>query len=88
MYQGDPDEKLSLDDTLLALRGLMSGEPDLVANAANCAALLAAQLDDVNWLGFYFLQGTNWCWARSRAFPPVCASRWAAVFAGQRWPRV
>lgn len=57
MYQGDPDEKLSLDDTLLALRGLMSGEPDLVANAANCAALLAAQLDDVNWLGFYFLQG-------------------------------
>lgn len=57
MYRGDPNEKLSLDDTLLALKGLMSGEPDLVANAANCASLLAAQLDDVNWLGFYFLQG-------------------------------
>lgn len=57
MFQLEPGEKLSLEDALLALRGLMSGEPDLVANAANCAALLAAQLDDINWLGFYFLQG-------------------------------
>lgn len=57
MFAGDPGKKLSLEDVLLALRGLMSGEPDLVANAANCASLLAAQLDDVNWLGFYFLQG-------------------------------
>lgn len=35
----------------------MQGEPDLVANAANFSALLAPQLPDINWLGFYFLQG-------------------------------
>ena len=48
---------LSLEDTRLQLRGLMQGEADLVANAANCSALLAAQLEDINWLGFYFLRG-------------------------------
>jgi GAF domain-containing protein len=57
MYQTVPDETLSIEDALLALRGLMTGETDLVANAANCSALLAEQFSDINWLGFYFLQG-------------------------------
>ena len=57
MYQVQQDETLSLDDALLALRGLMTGEPDLVANAANCSALLADHFSDINWLGFYFRQG-------------------------------
>ena len=35
----------------------MQGEPDLIANSANFSALLAQQLPDINWLGFYFLQG-------------------------------
>jgi GAF domain-containing protein len=51
------DQSLSIDDALLALQGLMAGEPDLVANAANFSALLAEQFADINWLGFYFLQG-------------------------------
>lgn len=53
------DEKrlpLSLEDARLQVRGLMEGEPDLVANAANFSALLAEQLDRINWLGFYFLK--------------------------------
>ena len=57
MYQAALDETLSVDDALLALRGLMAGETDLVANAANCSALLAEQFSDINWLGFYFLIG-------------------------------
>jgi L-methionine (R)-S-oxide reductase len=35
------------------LRSLLDGEHDLIANAANCAALLYQSLPDVNWAGFY-----------------------------------
>ena len=37
--------------------GLLTGENDPIANAANLAALLFMELDDVNWVGFYFLRG-------------------------------
>ena len=47
----------NLEDLRLQLRGLMEGEPDLVANAANFSALVAGYLDRINWLGFYFLKG-------------------------------
>lgn len=35
---------------------LLEGEQDLIANAANCAALLYHSLPDVNWAGFYFFK--------------------------------
>jgi L-methionine (R)-S-oxide reductase len=40
----------------LQLTGLLTGERDLIANAANMSALLYHTLPDVNWVGFYFLQ--------------------------------
>lgn len=54
-----PFELLGQDETsLLAQAGaLMAGQRDLVANAANLAALLFHGLPDVNWVGFYFLKG-------------------------------
>lgn len=36
-----------------ALRALVAGEPDPVANMANAAALIFAGLPDLNWAGFY-----------------------------------
>ncbi|HET7649106.1 MAG TPA: GAF domain-containing protein [Gammaproteobacteria bacterium] len=36
--------------------GLLHGEHDLVANAANFSAFLFHALPDVNWVGFYFLK--------------------------------
>ena len=39
------------------LGGLLTGETNGLANAANTAALLYQGLPDVNWAGFYFLQG-------------------------------
>ena len=39
------------------LRALFAGERDLVANAANCSAVLYERLPEVNWVGFYFLRG-------------------------------
>ncbi|HWP94322.1 MAG TPA: GAF domain-containing protein [Gammaproteobacteria bacterium] len=37
-------------------RGLLHGERDLVANAANFSSLLYHTLPGVNWVGFYFLK--------------------------------
>ena len=37
--------------------GLLHGEKNLVANAANFAALVYHALPDINWCGFYFLDG-------------------------------
>jgi GAF domain-containing protein len=45
------------DDLLSELRGILAGEPDPIANAANVAALIYARLPRLNWAGFYFLQG-------------------------------
>ena len=39
------------------VRGLLHGETNLVANAANFAALVWHALPDINWCGFYFLDG-------------------------------
>jgi L-methionine (R)-S-oxide reductase len=39
------------------LGGLFSGERNGLANAANLCALLYQMLPEVNWVGFYFLQG-------------------------------
>jgi L-methionine (R)-S-oxide reductase len=46
------------DYTQLAeeLAGLLSGESDFVANAANTTALIMDALPDLNWAGFYFLK--------------------------------
>jgi GAF domain-containing protein len=41
------------------LRGLLSGERDLVANAANTSALLYQTMPDLNWAGFYFLRAND-----------------------------
>lgn len=38
------------------LAALLTGESDLIANAANTSALIFAALPDINWAGFYFLK--------------------------------
>lgn len=39
------------------LRGLITGEPDSIANLANAAALIFHTLPDLNWAGFYLMRG-------------------------------
>jgi L-methionine (R)-S-oxide reductase len=36
--------------------GLVSGEPDLIANLSNVSALLNQHLSDINWVGFYIMR--------------------------------
>jgi len=39
------------------LRALTDGIPHLIANLANASALLGDALADINWVGFYLLEG-------------------------------
>ena len=41
------------------LHELLKDERNLVANAANTSALLFQSLPDVNWVGFYFVEGNE-----------------------------
>ncbi|HEY4583037.1 MAG TPA: GAF domain-containing protein [Lysobacter sp.] len=40
-------------------RGLLHGERDRIANAANLSALVYHALPSLNWAGFYFFDGTE-----------------------------
>jgi L-methionine (R)-S-oxide reductase len=43
-------------DLALQADGLLRGERDAIANAANLSSLIFNGLDDLNWAGFYFLK--------------------------------
>ncbi len=54
----DADNKPEAYAQLLAqARGLLAGEPNRIANAANLSALVFDALPDLNWVGFYFFDG-------------------------------
>ena len=49
-----PEQYAQLHDQA---RGLLAGERDRIANAANLSALVANALPALNWTGFYFYDG-------------------------------
>ena len=51
-----PDQYAQL---LEQARGLVHGERDRIANAANLSALVFNSLPDLNWVGFYLFDGTE-----------------------------
>ncbi len=44
-------------DLVSQATGLLAGQSHRVANAANLSALIFNSLPDINWAGFYFLEG-------------------------------
>lgn len=50
------DKAAAYAELAASLRALLDGESDLVANAANTAALLFWSLRDLNWAGFYLVE--------------------------------
>lgn len=50
-------KRQAYEELAAQLGGLLAGELDPWANAANAAALLFAALPDLNWVGFYLLRG-------------------------------
>ncbi|MDE2271950.1 MAG: GAF domain-containing protein [Xanthomonadaceae bacterium] len=61
MFEAAPivasDKPTLYAELALQVRGLLHGETNLVANAANFAALAWHALPEINWCGFYFLDG-------------------------------
>ena len=58
MKEEDIEDKRALYVSLeKQARGLLDGEHDPIANAANLASLIFHVLPDLNWAGFYFLRG-------------------------------
>ncbi|MBE7209995.1 MAG: GAF domain-containing protein [Gluconacetobacter diazotrophicus] len=54
------DAPVATPDTLLeTVEAVLAGERNLIANAANIAALLFGTLPEVNWAGFYLSDGPN-----------------------------
>jgi len=50
------DKATAYAELAASLRALLDGERDLIANAANMAALLYWSLGDLNWAGFYLVE--------------------------------
>lgn len=55
LYSADPAARC--EEIYAQACALIEGEPHLLANLANLAALLYESLGDVNWTGFYLLDG-------------------------------
>lgn len=53
------DKTATYQDLAHAISALFEGESDPVANAANAASAIFYSLPDLNWAGFYFLQGSE-----------------------------
>ena len=53
---GKPEQYAQL---LQQARGLLAGERDRIANAANLSALVFHALPSLNWVGFYFFDGAE-----------------------------
>lgn len=52
-----PELSPPYSDLVSQATGLLSGQSHRVANAANLSALIFNSLPDINWAGFYFLEG-------------------------------
>lgn len=55
----DTAKRETYRDLAARLAALMAGEADLIANAANAAALIRDGLPDLSWAGFYFCRGSE-----------------------------
>lgn len=51
------DKRAGYEQLAVQLQGLLAGESDAIANAANTSALLFDVLPEVSWAGFYFMRG-------------------------------
>lgn len=55
----DGDKEQQYRQLQAQARALVQGERDRTANAANLSALVFHALSDLNWVGFYFYDGTE-----------------------------
>ncbi|MDR0876923.1 MAG: GAF domain-containing protein, partial [Treponema sp.] len=56
MQQGN-NTKENLALMVQAVKGVLEGETDLIVGLAQVSAVIGVYLNEVNWVGFYFLKG-------------------------------
>lgn len=52
----DLTQKQKYENMILFLKGQLSGETDLISNLSNAVAIINAMIDNINWVGVYFLK--------------------------------
>jgi GAF domain-containing protein len=67
---------------------LLDGERDAVANAANLSALIAAELPDLNWAGFYFARGDELVLGPFQGKPACVRIGFGAGVCGAAWAQM
>lgn len=65
-------------------QSLMAGETSFLATLANTSALLFERLTEVNWAGFYLLEGDTLVLGPFQGESPACGFRLVAACAAQR----
>lgn len=55
------DKEEMYEEVVLQLRGLFEDCPYKMANFANASAVLNQAMEDINWVGFYFLKSKDSC---------------------------
>src|SRR5437764_13434412 len=70
------DKRTVYNELAQGLAALLEGEPDLIANTANMAALIYHRLSDLNWVGFYFAQGETLVLAPFQGKPACVRIAW------------
>src|SRR5205823_974958 len=69
-------------DLARQLEALIAGEDDLIANAANTAALIYHGLSGINWAGFYFARGRELVLGPFQGKPACVRIAWGAGVCG------
>jgi GAF domain-containing protein len=76
-----------LDLILAQARALVAGERDAIANAANLSALIAAELPNVNWAGFYFVRENELVLGPFQGKPACVRIAFGKGVCGSAWER-
>lgn len=81
-----PEPMRSWDELIEQARGLLGGERDRIANAANLSALIYHSVPQLNWAGFYFVDDDELVVGPFQGLPAcvriahgrgVCGTAWA-----------
>ncbi|MEI8093514.1 MAG: GAF domain-containing protein [Spirochaetales bacterium] len=69
------------------LASLIEGEPDLIANLANAAALLNSEVEGLNWVGFYLVKGDQLVLGPFQGLPACIRLPYGKGVCGSSWRR-
>ena len=76
------DKRAIYDEIAQQLAAILAGERNLIANAANMAALIYHGLPELNWAGFYFAQDSELVLGPFQGKPACVRIAWGSGVCG------